>query len=125
MARRGRVNPGQLRDEITLKVIVRTPDGGGGFTRADTDETDDLNPGNKIWASMTPYNGIIGAGQEVFREGQLQPRATHKAIIRYRNDVKQGQYFVFDGRDFYIMYARDPDERKEYLHLYCREGGPT
>lgn len=119
----GKTNPGQFRDELTLKLANRVDDGAGGFTRSDNDPSTELNPADKVWANVSLYNGMMGSTAETYKEAQLQQRATHKVEIRYRSDVSQGDNFLFDGRQFYIMAVRDPTERKERLHLYAREGG--
>ena len=73
---------------------------------------------------------------------QLQERVTHKALIRFREDVDQGSTVYWlnagadepevastaapDGRALYVVTATDadPDGRPgEFLELTLREGG--
>lgn len=116
-----RRNLGRMRHRLALKVITRVPDGGGGFARADT-------PGDVVWARIETVGAL-----EANTYAQLQQRATHKALIRWRADVAQGQTVIWmrptlsgGNLPLYVLAVRDadPDGRPgEFLLLILREGG--
>lgn len=121
---------GRMRHRLTIMGIVRTPDGGGGSARADAVIA-------TVWGRVT----IIGV-LESNTYSQLQQRVTHKATIRTRADVAQGQtlYWLAAGATepeigstaipagvpLYVLTAidADPDGRPgEFMELTLREGG--
>jgi SPP1 family predicted phage head-tail adaptor len=112
-------NLGKMRHRLTIKAIVRTEDEGGGFARADVDLA-------VIWARIA----IVGK-LEANTYSQLQERVTHKALIRWRDDIRQGQTVVWKrtGRADLPLYVvtsvdADPDKRPgEFMELILREGG--
>ncbi len=112
-------NLGKMRHRLAIKEIVRTEDEGGGFARADSD-------GDVIWARIS----IVGK-LEANTYSQLQERVTHKAFIRWRDDIRQGQTVIWKrtGRDDLPLYVvtsvdADPDRRPgEFMELILREGG--
>jgi SPP1 family predicted phage head-tail adaptor len=110
---------GSLRHRLTVNMIVREPDGAGGFVRAD-------GPARPISAAVETLSA-----SEIRAYSSLQERVTHRAIIRYRNDIDQGQNAVWHHpkRDviLYIVSAVDhrPERPGEWLALICREGGNT
>jgi len=112
---------GQMRHLLTIMRVVRAADGGGGFARSDT-----------AVATVLARIDTIGV-LEANTYAQLQQRATHKALIRWRSDLEQGQTVVWKkptsrGGDLalYVVTAKDadPDKRPgEFLELVLREGG--
>jgi len=111
----------RMRHRLLIKIIGRVPDGGGGFARSDT-------AGETVWARVDTIGTL-----EANTYAQLQQRATHKALIRWRDDIAQGQTVVWkrpagQGGDLnlYVVTAKDadPDGRPgEFLLLVLREGG--
>lgn len=112
-------NLGAMRHRLRVFAPVRSPDGGGGFIRGDS-----------VLAEMAAQISTISA-TELLAYSNLQQRATHRAIIRYRDDIRQGQSAVWlhpkGDRDLYILTAIDarPERPGEFLELICREGGIT
>lgn len=112
-------NLGAMRHRLTLFGIVREPDGGGGFERSDAEIAD-------IMGSVT-----LASASEQMAYANLQQRATHKIIIRFRDDARQGQRIRWQHPnaplDLYILTATDarPERPGEWLELMCREGGVT
>lgn len=127
-----RRNLGRMRHRLTLMAVTRTQDDGGGYARADVVLAN-------VWARITTIGAL-----EANTYSQLQERVTHKAMIRWRDDVAQGQTAVWlpqgtveadepdpgdaapDGTALYIVTAvdADPDGRPgEFMNLICREGG--
>jgi SPP1 family predicted phage head-tail adaptor len=62
-------------------------------------------------------------GRELFHAQQVSAEVTHKIIMRFPQDVKIRSRFIihFDGREFRILYAVDPDEMKQELHILAAE----
>lgn len=112
---------GAMRHRLQLRTIVRTADSGGGYARADA-------AGAEVWARVQTVGAL-----EASAYAQRQQRVTHKALIRWRADIAQGQTVVWKrpashGGDasLYVVSVvdADPDHRPgEFLELALREGG--
>lgn len=119
-----------MRHRLTIMGVVRVPDEGGGYARADAVI-------GTVWGRITTMGAL-----EANTYAQLQERVTHKALIRFREDVDQGSTVYWlnagadepevastaapDGRALYVVTATDadPDGRPgEFLELTLREGG--
>jgi len=114
-------NLGKMRHKLLIKQIGRTLDDGGGFARSDTNS-------EEIWARVRTIGAL-----EANTYAQLQERVSHKAMIRWRSDLRQGQTVVWQrpasqGGDLslYVVTSidADPDKRPgEFMELALREGG--
>ncbi|MDZ7824507.1 MAG: phage head closure protein [Ahrensia sp.] len=110
---------GELRHRVTVKHIVRQPDGAGGFVRLD----DTLL---SISARVKTFGASEGRAYM-----NLQERVSHRIVIRYRDDITQGQSAIWHHPkgdvDLYILSAIDhrPERPGEWMALLCREGGNT
>lgn len=112
---------GRMRHRLRIKLIRRTEDAGGGYSRADVD-------GPTVWARVDTVGAL-----EANTYAQRQERVTHKALIRWRSDVTQGQTVVWvrpasHGGELplYVVSAvdADPDGRPgEFMELVLRQGG--
>ena len=81
-----------------------------------------------VWAQIIP-----NSGREIFAQGAIQSRYTHKIIIRYQSDLKNitaiSDYRVsYDGRFFGINAIKNLDvdfktEGKFFQELLCEENG--
>jgi SPP1 family predicted phage head-tail adaptor len=104
---------GELRQKVVLQKPIDTTDAGGGVSVVWQDvET--------IRAKVVPLRGR----EMTYAMGLANP-ITHRFLIRYRSDVLGKWRVVYDGREFSIQAAVDPDERKRFLELSCEEGLPT
>jgi len=113
---------GAMRHRLLIRVIGRTGDTGGGSVRSDTD-------GAEIWARVQTVSA-----NEANVYMQRQQRVTHKAFIRWRADLAQGQTVVWQrptahggNVSLYVVNVTDadPDRRPgEFMELALREGGP-
>lgn len=127
MSRRKR-NLGRMHHRITIMQTVRADDGGGGTTRSDVVIA-------TVWGRVQTVTA-----REMEAYGQLQERVTHSIMIRYRDDVDNGQTVVWlnrgatepsasdpeptDGTALYVKAAHDadPDGRPgEFMLLMCEE----
>jgi len=112
-------NLGAMRHRLRIFAAVRVPDGGGGFLRGDS-----------VLAEVAAQISTISA-TELLAYSNLQQRATHKAIIRFRSDIQQGQSAIWlhpkGDRDLYILTSIDarPERPGEFLEIVMREGGIT
>ncbi len=102
---------GRMRHRLELLKPGRVSDGALGQVRSDQTVA-------TLWGKLENVGG-----RETFRYAHLEQELTHKVTIRYRVGVEEGQYFKYDGRDFYILVVTDPNERKEWMECICREGG--
>lgn len=104
---------GWLRHTIQIQQGTTSADGGGGG--AVTFAT--ITSGERK-ASITPVSS-----DEVFAEGQLQERVTHKITTRWLSGVTSGMRVrkKDDGRVFDIKSVINPSERREDLILRCVE----
>lgn len=121
---------GRMKHRLAIMELVRTPDTGGGFERADAVTA-------VVWARLRTI-GVIEANTY----SQLQQRVTHKAMIRTREGIGQGStvYWINAGATepeigdetvanaiaLYVVTVTDgdPDGRRgEFLELLLREGG--
>lgn len=104
-------NLGRMRHRVKVMAPSRVPDSGLGVIRGDQEIAE-------VWASVE-----IISSAEIFAYQQLQQRLTHTVMVRYDDRFRQGQFIRFDGRDLYIEVVIDPNEKKEFMKLICREGG--
>jgi len=99
---------GELKKRITVQEVVETPDGGGGFT--DAWQSISTNP--DLYASITP----LSSGESL-KFHQLENSATHKIIIRYRDDLTTSMR-ILNGTTVYDINAiADIKGRNEYLEI--------
>lgn len=101
---------GKMRDRVTLKVLARTPDDIGGFTRADT-------TGDTIWAQVIP-----AGSREVWKYQQIDKRVDYTVFCRYRSDVTRGMTLTWDGKELYVEGVQELDRKKVYMQLDCVVG---
>ncbi len=105
-------DPGQLRQRVQVKTVVRTPDAYGGYARADT--------------VLKTYSAHVQSSKslEVNEIGQLQSREMLIITFRYNTDVKQGSTLVYRGQTLYVHSVENSDHEKRFLVAVCRLGGP-
>lgn len=103
---------GALRHIVTIKSIGRTPDGYGGNVRSDPTL-------NTIRAEVTP-----ASQREIFQYSQNRQVITHTIRTRYTTTITQGMTLVHDDVDHYVVSVTNPDQRKRFLKIMTRTGGP-
>jgi SPP1 family predicted phage head-tail adaptor len=104
---------GQLRHRITFQEPVLAPDGSGGFTET----WQDIAEAAEVSAAIV---GLSGAEQLRFQ--QLQPTATHKIFLRYRDDITPQMRIVKDGRVYNILSVTDRDGTQSCLEILAESG---
>ncbi|HEV7255456.1 MAG TPA: phage head closure protein [Mesorhizobium sp.] len=106
-----RIDPGQLRTELTLQVMTPQSDGAGGHA-------EQWNDVASVWALVEP-----AAARDRFGADQRLPELTHRVTIRFRGDVRGGMRFAWGGRTLVIRTAHDPDETGRFLLCRTEEEG--
>jgi SPP1 family predicted phage head-tail adaptor len=102
------LNIGQLKERITLQQTTRTPDGMGSFVISWSNVA-------TIWArawTVSSTEGIAGAQVTMIR--------VQKFGIRYRSVMKPSWRVKWGDRYFNIT-GIDPDEKREFIYLTCKE----
>jgi SPP1 family predicted phage head-tail adaptor len=61
------------------------------------------------------------AGKELELSRQYLPTASHEVIIRWHPDVTSQCRVAWGDRTLAIGYVKNPDNRKNWLHLTCEE----
>ena len=96
-------DPGRLRHRVILSAPVATPDGARG-------ETVTWDAVAAVWAAVEP---VAAAERRV--GDHLIAAVSHRLILRWRSDVTGGMRATHRGRNFRIVAAIDPDERRRFL----------
>jgi SPP1 family predicted phage head-tail adaptor len=111
----------KARNRIIIQKPTETVDSYGGRTTSFTTHS-------TVWAQITPTSG-----RELFAQGAVQSRLSHKILIRYQaslKDVKASSDFriSYDGRLFGVQGIRNLDtdmktEGRFFQELLCEENG--
>lgn len=107
---------GKMRHRFSVYAVTRVDDGSGGFDRSDPSGNTKIND---YWGFIEPVLSHERQWGEQFTE-----KTTHSCWLRYNTLVKPGMIIRYDNVDYYIETAYDPHNRKEFLLLGLREGGP-
>lgn len=102
-----------LRHRLTIEQLSDVSDGQGGYTVA-------WSALATVWGKLEPVSS-----RERYFAKQVQYQRSHKAIIRFRDDVTNTMRITFDNRTFQIKGVYSPDERKAYLFLDLEENQGT
>lgn len=107
---------GKMRHRIIVYAITQVDDGNGGFERSDPSVPTEIAT---VRANVYPMSA-----REQTWGMKYQEVVTHKVLIRYNAAFLAGQQLSHDGKLLYIVSIVDTDQRKEFMTLMCREGGP-
>lgn len=101
------MDPGELNRKITIQS----------FTPDSVDEE------IKVWANVaTPWaKKVHRTSREFFAAQKINSETTDLFIIRYRTGIDTKMRVVFDGRNYDIIGADDPDGSRTELHILCAE----
>lgn len=69
-----------------------------------------------VWASKAHQSS-----REFFAAQKINSETTDLFIIRYRDNVAPEMRVVYNGQNYRIIGAPDPDGRRRELHLLCKE----
>jgi len=105
---------GKLNQRITIQRAVKTDDGGGGFNFSWQSVVN--NP--SVYAAIQP----LSAG-ESFQFSKLEFKASHRIIIRYREDITTEMKIVSGDKSYTIKAVQDIQGLKNYLEIIVNEEG--
>ena len=103
---------GELDQRVTLRREVQVPDGMGGSTL----EWVDIDT---VWAKVRPMSGT-----EREHSDALGARSNYIIVIRYRDDLTEGDIAVWNDIEFNIRFVKDVP-RSRWLVLEAERGGPV
>lgn len=69
-----------------------------------------------VYANIKPL-----VGKEYLTAQQISTELTHDVTIRYRRDIQPKMRIKYNNRYFEIHAVIDPEEKREWLFLKCRE----
>lgn len=100
---------GEMRRQVTIRTMARTPDGMGGYTETPTD----VGP---IWAKVEPLEG-----REQLMAMQTGMERPHRFTMRYREGMTGAQTIIYEARTFDVKSVTDPEERHRELVIMSDE----
>ena len=100
---------GRLRNRVTLQKSLGVPDSYGQPIRSWVNVV-------TVWAGVENING-----REQYRAQAERAELTHLVLIRYRPDVGPVARVLYGSRVLDVESVVDPDNRRQDLHLLCRE----
>lgn len=103
------LQPGLLRNRVTLQTLSSASDEGGGSTDTPVD-------GATVWASVEPLEG-----DEAMRGMALDATVSHRIRMRYRAGVTAAMRIKLGSRVFHIRQVINVDERNEQLEILASE----
>jgi len=112
-----KVSTGDLRERIKLEIRVTNPPqyGSGEYQESYTEL-------NEVWAKVETLGFQIGVKE--FNEVNIEDRPSHRFTIRYIANINSFDHRIRYRSEFYeIIRPSNPEERNEYLTLYCKKAG--
>lgn len=102
---------GRLRHRATVEQPVAVPDGGGGSAT--------------VWEMVATVWVAIDALSAAERDaaGRLDGIASHRVVMRFRDDIRGGMRLTRGSRRFRLLASHDPDGRRRFLILTAEEDG--
>ena len=101
--------PHILDQRATLQAMTLAPDGGGGYSES-------WQTVASVWVNVAP----LGASDK-FAADAMASRASHRILLRRRDDVVAGQRLVAGTRTFRIHAVLAESRREPHLTLLCEE----
>lgn len=69
-----------------------------------------------VYAGVIPQTGSLLKGRTA---DTTLSRTTHKIITRYRKDIIQDMWFMYEGVRYDILYIMDECLNHERLEIFC------
>lgn len=101
------MNPGVLRERVTIQQLATSADGAGGQSRTWSTLV-------TVWARVQPL-----AAREQFVSESLRGVEAFVVTIRYRAAVTHTHRVVWRGRTLNITAVTNPDQQRHYMQLAC------
>ena len=104
---RQRHTPGELTELVTLRRVVKSPDGGGGFERARQDFA-------KVRAKVRPLYGA-----ERTQSDRVENHSGYLVVIRQRPDLNETHSLLWhqQNRELNVRFIRRMSARNLYLEM--------
>lgn len=103
------IDPGRMHHDLLLEEMQPESDGLGGYS-------ENWIEIRRLWVNIEP----ISATSRFYAEKHHQ-EITHRFMMRYTPEPKQGMRFRKAQRCFIILNSYDPDETKRYTTCLVRE----
>jgi SPP1 family predicted phage head-tail adaptor len=104
---------GELQETITLRRYTEAIDAYGTIARTAT------TIASGVFAHVRPLSG-----RERDRGQQTEARANYLVVIRYRTDLTEKDFVVWQGVEYGIRFIMDRGSRSTFLELECERGAP-
>lgn len=107
------IDPGELREVVTIEGQVRVDDAGGGYAYTWTAKATD------VLAKVEPLSG-----SEQLRGDVLQALTMVRITVRHRSDITTADRVLWDGREFHVKSVGQPadDFRRQWSEIMVQEG---
>lgn len=102
----------QLNKRITFESQVKIDDGGGGFNLS----WEALEDNSEVYASIVSLSS-----NEIFTFLKREIKASHKIIIRYRDDISADMRIIYGENIYSIKSLRDAQGLGRYLEIIADE----
>lgn len=70
----------------------------------------------EVYAAVIPQTGSLLAGRQA---DTTLTKTTHKIILRYNDKITSGNWFVYKGQRYNILYIMNPYLNSERLECFC------
>jgi len=100
---------GDLRHRITIQTHTETRDAIGGVVKT-------WISSSKRWGSIRPLSG-----QELVSAKQVDPKVSHKIVIRYQEGLTTDQRLLNNSRVFNISSILNIQERDKLMVILAKE----
>lgn len=100
------MDPGELNRKITIQQFTPDP----------------VDEEIKVWSNVaTPWaKKAHQSSREFFAAQKVNSETTDLFIIWYRSGIDTKTRVVYDGKNYDVLGANDPDGSRWELHLLCR-----
>ncbi|NJO37688.1 MAG: phage head closure protein [Rhizobiales bacterium] len=108
-----KVPAGDFRDRVTVHETTSSPRRGGGTEKTFTPI------GPPLWMKVE----TLATSTHDFNGVNVEELPTHRFTARWRADITAENFLEFNGARFEILEIEDPESRREYLVMKCRQTG--
>jgi SPP1 family predicted phage head-tail adaptor len=93
------------------------------YIQQQTQDQNEYGEQETIWTTIATVYAKIKplVGKEFIAAQQISTNITHDITTRYLRCVKPKMRVLYNDRYFDILSVINPDEKREWLYLKCRE----
>lgn len=107
------IRPGELNQLLDLYAAV---------DNFDSPNAHGEEPAGEVLVAGEVWGAVDGlTGREVVQAAQVQPTATHKVVIRYREGITTRNWWRWESRRLDILHIRDVEGAGVKLEMLCQE----